>query len=263
MSSTSTVFIVDDDPRVRKALTRLLRTVGLETLAFPSAEAFLEQHDPAMPGCVVLDLAMPGLNGLEAQQALTDGGCGRPIIFLTGQSDIATSVRAMKAGAVDFLTKPVNGTDLLVAVRNALKIDHAARQAEAVLREIRRRLATLSSREREVLARVVAGRLNKQIAAELGTVEKTIKVHRSHVMEKMGAGSLAELVRLVERAKIALDDSRLPDRRANDGSDEDRATAALPSSPLWDQGPISGAPTDLLEMGQDGRVPDTSGDRRR
>lgn len=202
-SPIGTVFIVDDDASVRKALTRLLQMAGLPACAYPSPETFLEQHDAATPGCVVLDIAMPGLGGLDVQRALSASGCERPIVFLTGRGDIPTSVRAMKAGAVDFLTKPVNDQDLLAAVRAAIEIDRLTRQSEAERQAIRRRLACLTPREREVLERVVAGRLNKQIAADLGTVEKTIKVHRARVMEKMEARSLADLVRLSERVGIA------------------------------------------------------------
>lgn len=201
--SDATVFIVDDDASVRKALSRVLRSAGLSACSFPSPETFLEQHDAAMPGCVVLDVAMPGLGGLELQRALSASGCRRPIVFLTGRGDVPISVRAMKAGAVDFLTKPVKDQDLLAAVRNAIEIDRLARRAEAELHAIRHRLAALTRRERDVLERVVAGRLNKQIAADLGTVEKTIKVHRARMMEKMEARSLAELVRLSERVGIA------------------------------------------------------------
>jgi FixJ family two-component response regulator len=198
-----TVFVIDDDPSVLRALTRLLTAAGFPARAFASPAAFLEQHDPATPGCLVLDLALPGLDGLQLQQALTASGCARPIVFITGRGDIPTSVRAMKAGAVDFLTKPVDDEDLLAAVRNAVEMDRLARAAQAELDAFKQRLATLTPREREVLAHVVAGRLNKQIAADLGTVEKTIKVHRARVMEKMAAPSLAGLVRIAERLGIA------------------------------------------------------------
>ena len=197
------VFVVDDDPTIRKALTRLLRAGGFEARTFASPQAFLEQHDPAAPGCVVLDVLMPGLGGLELQQALAASGCVRSIIFITGRGDIPTSVRAMKAGAVDFLTKPIDAEQLLPAVRTALARDRQARRAHDELAAIARRLATLTEREREVLEHVVAGQLNKQIAGDLGTVEQTIKVHRGRVMAKMGVHSLAELVRVAERAGIA------------------------------------------------------------
>jgi FixJ family two-component response regulator len=196
------VFVVDDDPSVLRALTRLFAAAGLEACAFPSPAAFLQAHDPATPGCLVLDLALPGLDGLELQQALTVTDCARPIVFITGRGDIPTSVRAMKGGAVDFLTKPVNDEDLLAAVRNALEIDRLAREAQAEMDGLRERLAALTPREREVLGHVVAGRLNKQIAADLGTVEKTIKVHRARIMEKMAVRSLADLVRIAERLGI-------------------------------------------------------------
>ena len=191
--------MVDDDPSVLRALTRMLSAAGLEARGFPSPAAFLQAHDPATPGCLLLDLALPGLDGLEVQKALSAADCARPIVFITGRGDIPTTVRAMKSGAVDFLTKPVNGNDLLAAVRNAIEIDRVAREAQVEMGALKQRLARLTPREREVLAHVVAGRLNKQIAADLGTVEKTIKVHRARIMEKMAARSLADLVRAAER----------------------------------------------------------------
>jgi FixJ family two-component response regulator len=194
-----TVFIVDDDPAVLKSLSRVLRSAGLAVTTFSSPSDFLEQHDPRAAGCVVLDVAMPGLNGLELQQALTAKGSAIPIIFLTGRGDIPMSVQAMKGGAVDFLTKPVHDEDLLKAVHIALEEDRIERQRRAELDDIQERLATLTPREREVLTHVVSGQLNKQIANDLGTVEKTIKVHRARVMEKMKVNSVAELVRLTER----------------------------------------------------------------
>lgn len=197
-----TVFIVDDDLAVRKSLARLLRAAGVKAATFCSSEEFLERFDPAAPACLVLDVAMPGLNGMALQEALKAKGVAIPIIFLTGQGDIPTSVQAMKRGAQDFLTKPVNADDLLAAVSAAIDKDRGSRQARAELDDILERLATLTPREREVLEHVVAGQLNKQTAAELGTVEKTIKVHRARVMEKMKAQSVAELVRLAGRAGI-------------------------------------------------------------
>jgi FixJ family two-component response regulator len=196
------VFVVDDDPGVLRALTRLLVAAGFEARAFPSPAAFLEQHDPATPGCLVLDVALPGLDGLQLQQTLTASGAGRPIVFITGRGDIPSSVRAMKAGAVDFLTKPVNDRELLAAVRNAIEMDRRARVAQVELDALGQRLASLTPREREVLAHLVAGRLNKQIAADLGTVEKTIKVHRARIMQKTAARSLAELVRIADKLGI-------------------------------------------------------------
>jgi FixJ family two-component response regulator len=197
-----TVFIVDDDAAVLKSLARLLRSARLDVAAFNSPAEFLEHHDPRAPGCLVLDLAMPGLNGLELQAALAAKGGSLPIIFLTGHGDIPTSVQAMKRGALDFLTKPVNDADLLSAVRAAIEQDGLARKARAELDDIQSRLASLTPREREVLTHVVAGHLNKQTAADLGTVEKTVKVHRARVMDKMKVQSLAELVRLAERAGL-------------------------------------------------------------
>jgi FixJ family two-component response regulator len=193
---------VDDDAAVLKSLTRLLRSARLKVLAFGSPQEFLERHDPHAPGCLVLDLAMPGWNGLELQAALAAKGSAIPIIFLTGHGDIPTSVQAMKRGALDFLTKPVNDADLLQAVQAAIEKDRTARRARAELEDIQARLDSLTPREREVLTHVVAGQLNKQTAADLGTVEKTIKVHRARVMEKMKVDSVAELVRLAERAGI-------------------------------------------------------------
>jgi len=197
-----TVFIVDDDPAVLKSLSRLLRASQFNVVTFGSPQEFLERYDPHTPGCLVLDVAMPGLNGLELQEALKVKGSAIPIIFLTGHGDIPMSVQAIKGGALDFLTKPVHDKDLLKAVGAALEKDRIERQSRAELDDIQERLATLTPREREVLIHVVSGQLNKQIAYDLGTVEKTIKVHRARVMEKMKVGSVAELVRLTERAGI-------------------------------------------------------------
>jgi FixJ family two-component response regulator len=202
MTPHPTVFIVNDDAAVLKSLARLLRSARLDVLAFGSPQEFLERHDPRAPGCLVLDLAMPGLNGLELQAALMAKGSTIPIIFLTGHGDIPTSVQAMKRGALDFLTKPVKDDDLLQSVKAAIEQDRTARQARAELDDIQARLATLTQREREVLIHVVSGQLNKETAAELGIVEKTIKVHRARVMEKMKVDSVVELVRLTERAGI-------------------------------------------------------------
>jgi FixJ family two-component response regulator len=199
-----TVFLVDDDARVLKALSRLLRANGYDNQPFSSPQEFLAQHDAAVPGCAVLDVAMPGLDGLVLQQVLAAGSEQRPIIFLTGKGDIPTSVRAMKAGAIDFLTKPVKEKDLLQAIARAQEIDSKARQSRVDLAFIQAKIATLTPREREVLSHVVAGRLNKQIAGDLGTVEKTIKVHRARVMEKLGLRTVADLVRFAERAGIPI-----------------------------------------------------------
>jgi len=197
-----TVFIVDDDLSVLKGLSRLLRSARLNPVTFASPEEFLDRHDPHAPGCLVLDVAMPGLDGLQLQQALIAKGSEIPIIFLTGQGDIPTSVQAMKGGAVDFLTKPVHDDCLLAAIRAAIEKDRQQRQAGAEVAEIRQRLATLTPREREVLEHVISGQLNKQTAAELGTVEKTIKVHRARMLAKMKVQSVAELVWLAEKVGI-------------------------------------------------------------
>ena len=203
MDGMFTVFLVDDDAGVLKALSRLLRAKGYDVRPFASAEAFLEGHDAAVAGCAVFDVAMPGLDGLALQQVFAAGGKQRPVIFLTGKGDIQTSVRAMKAGAVDFLTKPVRDKDLLDAIARAEAQDARTRQAGAEVAAIEAKIATLTPREREVLTHVIGGRLNKQIAGDLGTVEKTIKVHRGRMMEKLGVHTVVDLVRLAEKAGIA------------------------------------------------------------
>jgi FixJ family two-component response regulator len=197
-----TVYLVDDDPDLLKALQRLLQSAGLQATPFDSAQAFLDGHDRAAPGCLVLDLSMPGLNGLELQRELEQLGSPLPIVFLTGRGDIAATVQAMKHGATDFLTKPVDDTELLAAIHEALATDRQRRRGHDERDRIAERLAALTERERQVLQQVVAGRLNKQIAADLGTVEKTIKFHRANLMRKMGVRSVAELVKLAERAGI-------------------------------------------------------------
>lgn len=202
MTCPETVFVVDDDPGVLKALTRLLQSSGYSVAAFQSPLAFLNDHDPVAPGCLVLDVAMPGLNGLELQRRLAESGSDRAIVFISGQADIPLSVRAMKAGAVDFLPKPFDDVQLLAAIGIAIEKNRTLSESRAGKKAFERRLATLTSREREVLEHVVSGELNKHIASELGTVEKTIKVHRARVMRKMGATSLADLVRMTERAGI-------------------------------------------------------------
>jgi len=197
-----TVFVVDDEPAVLKSLSRLLRSAGLPSVTFSSPCDFLDRRDPNAPGCLLLDVAMPGLNGMELQQALIASGQELPIVFLTGQGDIPMSVQAMKRGAIDFLTKPVHDDDLLAAVRTAIEKDRVQRQARAEVAEIEQCLAALTAREREVMEHVISGQLNKQIAYDLGTVEKTIKAHRGQVMRKMRAQSVAELVRRAERVGI-------------------------------------------------------------
>jgi FixJ family two-component response regulator len=198
-----TVFLVDDDPSVIKALSRAVRVKGYEVCAYTSPQQFLTQHDPAVPGCAVFDMSMPGLDGLQLQQALTAGGSQRPVIFVTGRGDIPITVRAMKAGAVDFLTKPVSNQDLLGAIARAEELDKKSREAQAERASIEAKIASLTPREREVLTHVVAGRLNKQIAYDLGTVEKTIKFHRSAIMRKLGVRMVADLVRLAEKVGIS------------------------------------------------------------
>lgn len=202
MNDQGHVYLVDDEPSVRKALSRLLRSAGYEVTAFASAKEFMQRHLADAPGCLVLDVAMPEMSGLDLQQWLAGVRSPLPIIFITGNGDIPTSVRAMKGGAVDFLTKPVNDANLLQAIGIALQRERETRQVRTELDAIHQRLALLTPREREVLEHVVSGQLNKQIAGDLGTVEKTIKVHRARVMEKMGVQSLAELARLAERVGI-------------------------------------------------------------
>jgi FixJ family two-component response regulator len=201
---TSTIFVVDDDASVRKALARLMKSAGYAVETFASASDFLENgRYQDCPGCVILDLRMPGLSGLDLQQELKLVTPTIPIIFITGHGDIPASVRAMKDGADDFLTKPVHAEILLQVVQQAVDRNRKDRAFDAELRELQRRAAALTPREHEVMALVVRGLLNKQVAAELGTVEKTIKVHRARVVEKMGVSSLAELVLLAERLGVS------------------------------------------------------------
>ena len=196
------VYVVDDDPDVLKAIERLLESVGLESATFPSPRQFIECYDRNAAGCLVLDLQLPELNGLELQGMLEQQAAHLPIIFLTGRGDIATSVRAMKQGASDFLTKPVDDALLIATIRDALARDQSLRAARVERERIATRLATLTERERQVLEHIVAGRLNKQIAAALGTVEKTIKFHRANLMRKMDVHVVADLVKLAERAGV-------------------------------------------------------------
>jgi FixJ family two-component response regulator len=201
MSIAPYVFLVDDQAAVRKALSRLLTSAGFAVVAFAAAQDFLDNSNADTAGCVILDLAMPGMNGMLLQQALATRASLLPVIFLTAHGDIQTGVQAMKSGAFDFLTKPVDGDKLVEIVRSALERNRQARIDCGECNDIRDRLATLTPREREVLCLLVEGMLNKQIAAQLGTVEKTIKVHRARVMAKMQVRSMTALVRLVDRLR--------------------------------------------------------------
>jgi FixJ family two-component response regulator len=198
-----TVFIVDDAREVRAGLSRLLAAAGYQVRAFESAASFLEEQDAEDPGCLLLDVCMPGLSGLELQHSLLGSRQARPIVFLSGQGDVRTSVNAMKDGAVDFLTKPVDDVQLFAAVNQALQRDADQRLERAIFETIQQRLKLLTPRERQVMGQVIRGRLNKQIAADLGTGEKTVKVHRARVMSKMMARSVAELVQLAARVGIS------------------------------------------------------------
>ncbi|HEX4675627.1 MAG TPA: response regulator [Steroidobacteraceae bacterium] len=198
-----TVFIVDDDPDVCRAVGRLVRGAGYEVREYNSARDFLVAHESEPPGCLLLDLSMPEVDGLQLQQSLAAAGCHRPIVFLSANGDVHNTVRAMKAGAVNFLTKPVDRDELIGALTEAFAIDAAGRAKWETRHTIAGRMATLTPRERQVLEKVVAGRLNKQIAAELGTVEKTIKVHRSRVMQKLRAGSLIQLIEIANLGGVS------------------------------------------------------------
>jgi len=196
------VFVIDDDPGVRKSLSRLLRSAGFEALTFESTEEFTRQVPADASGCLILDISMPGRDGLTLQQEMSFRRSGLPIVFLTGHGDISKSVQAMKSGATDFLTKPVDDEVLLRAVHQALEVERSGRRDRREVADVEKHLAALTKREREVFEGVVAGRLNKQIAGDMKITEKTVKVHRGRVMEKMRASSLAELVRLADRVGL-------------------------------------------------------------
>ena len=200
--SEEIVAIVDDDPSVRRGLERLIRSVGWKAESFESAQAFLERPRTEPPSCVVLDLQLPGLSGLDLQKRMAEAGLYTPIVFLTGHGSIPATVQAMKAGAIEFLTKPVDEQDLLKAIEEAIERDRRTRQEHADTRDLRDRYQSLTAREQEVMEQVVSGLLNKQIAAELKITEDTVKFHRGHVMRKMRADSFADLVRMAESLGI-------------------------------------------------------------
>jgi FixJ family two-component response regulator len=198
MTEKSTIHVVDDDVSFRRAVTRLLRAAKYEVRSYASAAEFMSTDASPSPGCILLDLKMPGASGFDVQQSLAKTEERLPIIFLTGHGDIPASVRAMKAGAVDFLTKPVQRDALLRAVESALERNATERKSREILRELRKRYETLTTREREVLAQVIGGKLNKQIGFDLGTTERTIKAHRASIMDKLGVQSVAELTRMAQ-----------------------------------------------------------------
>jgi FixJ family two-component response regulator len=198
------VFVIDDDASTRETLSSLIRSVGLQVELFGSAQEFLKSKRPDAPSCLVLDIRLPGISGLDFQRKLADSDISIPVIFITGHGDIQMSVRAMKAGAIEFLTKPFRAQDLLDAIHAALEKDRGRRERDAEIGELQTRFASLTPREKKVLPLVVSGLLSKQIAAEIGTSEATIKVHRSQLMRKMGAESVADLVRMAEKMRVSV-----------------------------------------------------------